>query len=165
MNFSSRIAQLIHEDHSETVALIELLEDMIAKAGRKTPDIADDTVNKTLKKTADLIAHETRHHFQFEENKLFPILEEAGDQAIGAHLREEHAAILPLGEQVESMANSALADGFNDRSWSDFRNLTGEMTERMLAHIQKEEMALLPLLEDMLDPETDMELSEAFAAA
>ena len=165
MNFSSRIAQLIHEDHSETITLIELLEDMVAKAGRKTPDVADDVVSKTLKKTADLIVHETRHHFQFEENRLFPILEEAGDQAIGAHLREEHAAILPLGEQVEALATAALAEGFDDNSWANFRNLTGEMTERMLAHIQKEEMALLPLLEDLLDPETDMELSEAFAAA
>jgi len=165
MNFSRRIAQLIHEDHSETITLIERLEDMIAKAGRKMPDAANDVVNKTLKKTADLIAHETRQHFKFEENKLFPILEEAGDQAIGAHLREEHAAILPLGEQVETLAIAALAEGFNDNSWAEFKNLTGEMTERMLAHIQKEEMALLPLLEDLLDPETEMELSEAFAAA
>lgn len=165
MDFSSRVAQLIHEDHSETITLIELLEDMIAKARRNTPDVSDMLVSKTLKKTAEMIAHETRHHFYFEENLLFPILEEAGDVAIGAHLREEHAAILPLGERVEALANTALADGFTDASWVEFRNVTGEMTERMLSHIQKEEMALLPLLEDLLDPETDMELSEAFAAA
>ena len=165
MDFSSRIAQLIHEDHSETIALIELLEEMVVKARRKTPDASDPQVSKTLQKTAAMIAHETRGHFNFEETMLFPILEEAGDVAIGAHLREEHASILPLGERVETLASAALTDGFNDASWAEFRNLTGEMTERMLAHIQKEEMALLPLLEDLLDPETDMELSQAFASA
>lgn len=165
MDFTSRIAQLIHEDHSETIALIESLEEMVAKARRNTPDVNDPQVSKTLKKAAEMIAHETRGHFHFEENNLFPLLEEAGDVAIGAHLREEHASILPLGERAETLANDALANGFTDESWKEFRNLTGEMTERMLSHIQKEEMALLPLLEDLLDPETDMELSEAFAAA
>lgn len=162
MNFSCRIAQLLHEDHRETIGLIEMLEDMVGRARRKTPDANDPTVRKVLEKTAGMIAHETRHHFAFEEDELFTRLEAAGDVGIGAHLREEHSAILPLGERTEALANAALADGFTDASWAEFRTLTGELTERMLAHIQKEEMALLPMLDDLLDPETDMALSMAF---
>jgi hypothetical protein len=39
------------------------------------------------------------------------------------------------------------------------------MVERQVAHIQKETMALLPLLEDLLDDDADRELSFAYAAA
>ena len=67
-----------------------------------------------------------------------------GDEAIGAHLKEEHDAILPLGKQLAAMARSALENGFDEVGWNAFRGATGELVERMLAHIQKEEMALLP---------------------
>lgn len=165
MEFSRRMAQLLHEDHRETIALIEMLEDMIGRAKRKTPDVNDPAVGKTLQKTADMIAREIRFHFGFEEDELFTRLEDAGDVGIGAHLREEHQAILPLGEKAGELAELALSNGFTDESWLTFRSLAGELTERMLSHIQKEEMALLPMLEDLLDPETDMQLAEEFAAA
>jgi len=38
------------------------------------------------------------------------------------------------------------------------------MVERQVSHIQKETMALLPMLDDLLDDETDRELSFAYAA-
>jgi len=34
------------------------------------------------------------------------------------------------------------------------------LAERLSAHIEKEEMALLPMLEDFLDAETDMTFAE-----
>lgn len=40
-----------------------------------------------------------------------------------------------------------------------------EIVERQVAHIQKETMALLPLLDDLLDDDTDRELSMAYASA
>ena len=39
-----------------------------------------------------------------------------------------------------------------------------ELIERMVSHIQKETMALLPMLDDLLDEETDRELAFAYAA-
>ncbi len=40
-----------------------------------------------------------------------------------------------------------------------------EIVERQVSHIQKETMALLPLLDDLLDDDTDRELSMAYASA
>ena len=164
MEFTRRISQLLHEDHAATIALIEAQENMIAAARATPPDANDPKIRETLESTAALIDHEVRHHFTFEEDELFTRLEEAGDVGIGMHLREEHAAILPLGERVGALAAAALEKGFDAASWAEFRNNAGELIERMLAHIQKEEMALLPILDDLLDGETDMELSELFAA-
>ena len=87
-----------------------------------------------------------------------------GDADIGEHLREEHKAILPVGEQVASLARTALDGSFDDQSWPQFKAQAGELIERMLAHIQKEEMALLPVLDELLDPQTDFELSENYGS-
>lgn len=165
MSFSRRTAQLLHEDHQATVAVIESLDQLIAKAKKKAPDIADPMVQKTLRNAGGAIEEEVSEHFAFEENELFTRLEEMGDVGIGMHLRGEHQALLPLGQSVAGMAREALENGFTDDSWTRFRNTAAELIERMLAHIQKEEMALLPALEDLLDPETDMELSTAYADA
>lgn len=162
MQFSRRTAQLLHEDHRETLAMIEELEGLLARAKRTPPDITDPATRKILETAATAIEQEIRGHFAFEENELFTRLADMGDEDIGTHLRGEHHAILPVGEQVSALAKAALQDGFSDRSWPQFKSQTGELIERMLAHIQKEEMALLPMLEDLLDPETDLELSESY---
>lgn len=79
------------------------------------------------------------------------------------HLTEEHQAMLPVAKQVANIARRCLATGFTDQTWSEFTSCSGELIERMLSHIQKEEMALLPMVEELLDPETDMELAEAYS--
>ncbi|WP_370399416.1 hemerythrin domain-containing protein [Sulfitobacter sp. JB4-11] len=165
MSFTRRTAQLLHEDHQQTIVVIEALDQLIARARKKAPDTTDPTVRSTLEKATGAIEEEISDHFAFEENELFTRLEEMGDVSIGEHLRSEHRALLPLGEEVGRLAREALANGFTTESWTAFRNTTGELIERMFAHIQKEEMALLPTLEDLLDSDTDMELSTAYSAA
>ena len=163
MSFSRRTAQLLHEDHQRTIVVIESLDQMIARARKKAPDTGDPVVRQTLDNAARTIEEEIGQHFGFEEDELFTRLEDMGDVSIGEHLRDEHRALLPLGQTVGEMARTALEHGFNDESWATFRNVSGELIERMFAHIQKEEMALLPAIEDLLDAETDMELSTAYA--
>ncbi len=163
MDFTRRTAQLLHEDHQATINVLEALDQMIAKARRKVPDISDPSVLKTLQMAASAIEEETSQHFTFEEEELFTRLEEMGDVGIGQHLRGEHQAMLPLGVAVAQMAREAIENGFDEQTWPPFRNTAGELIERMFAHIQKEEMALLPALEDLLDPETDMELATRYA--
>ena len=163
MDFTRRTAQLLHEDHQATIQVIEALDELIAKARRTAPDISDPAVRKTLQTASETIEEEISEHFAFEEDELFTRLEEMGDVAIGEHLRAEHQALLPVGQEVAKMARAAMEDGFSDQTWPPFRNAAGELIERMFAHIQKEEMALLPALDDLLDAETDMELSTNYA--
>lgn len=163
MNFTRRTAQLLHEDHQATIGVIEGLDQLLAKARKKAPDINDPMVQKVLKNTAGTIDEEVSVHFAFEENELFTRLEEVGDLAIGEHLRGEHRAMLPLGQSVAKMAASGLENGFDAGDWDEFRTTAAELVERMFVHIQKEEMALLPALDELLDDETDMVLSTAYS--
>jgi len=163
MSFSRRTAQLLHEEHQATIAVIESLDQLLEKSRKKAPNAADPSVAKTLNATGNAIEEEVSNHFEFEENELFTRLEDMGDVGIGTHLREEHRTLLPLGKSVAEKARDAMANGFTDETWTEFRTVSAELIERMFAHIQKEEMALLPALEDLLDAETDMEISTAYA--
>ena len=82
-----------------------------------------------------LLEHDTGAHFDFEESELFVRMAEAGE--------------------------SDIAEADFDR----FKRGVLEIVERQVAHIQKETMALLPLLDDLLDDDTDRELSMLYASA
>jgi hemerythrin-like domain-containing protein len=162
MSFTNRISQTLHDEHRATIALLERLEQLIARHRRSVPDIGDRAVAQLLSDLANGVAGEVQRHFDFEEQQLFTYLDAIGDRAIGAHLTEEHAAMRPLGLRVSEMAREAAARGFNETDWGEFRLLGGELCERMLAHIQKEEMALLPLFDEGMDPETETRLYQDY---
>jgi len=163
MDFSCRTAALLHDDHQATIRVIESLEQLLAKAKRVAPTVDNAAQMRVLDQVATAIEGEIESHFTFEETELFPRLAELGDVGITVHLTDEHAAILPLGKTLAKQARTAASAGFPGETWSQFRENAGELIERMFTHIQKEEMALLPILEDVLDPETDMELSTNYA--
>jgi hemerythrin-like domain-containing protein len=163
--FSNRVSQVLHDEHRATVALMERLEQLVSRHRRGTPPDAND--RGTAQLLMDLstgVQSEVERHFNFEETRLFPFLDAIGDEAIGAHLTDEHSAMRPLGLRVATLAREAASEGFDQARWDEFRRLGEELWERMLAHVQKEEMALLPLLEENMDSETEMRLFEEYAA-
>ena len=64
----------------------------------------------------------------------------------------------PLITQLCETAQATKERGFDAESWNQFRRLGAELCGQLSAHIQKEEMALLPLLEDNMDAETESQL-------
>ncbi len=165
MDFTSRVSQTLHEEHRATVALMERLERLLARHRRGNPPPSGEReVTQLLSDLATSLETEVQRHFDFEEKQLFAYLNAMGDEAIGAHLTDEHAAIRPLGTRVAALGREAIAQGFDDAKWSEFRQLGQELSERLLAHVQKEEMALLPVLEGSMDPDTDARLYEEYVA-
>jgi len=162
MSFTNRISETLHEEHRATIALMERLEQLIARHRRSPPDTEDRAVAQLLSDLAAGVTAEVQRHFDFEEHQLFSFLDAIGDSAIGAHLTDEHSAMRPLGLRLSEMARAAAASGFHEASWAEFRRLAGELCERMLAHIQKEEMALLPLFEESMDSETEARLYQEY---
>lgn len=162
MNFTNRISQVLHEEHRATIALMEKLEQLIARHRKSVPEREDQFVSKLLSDLSTGVQSEVERHFDFEEGQLFPYLEAAGDDAIGAHLTSEHEAMRPLGLQLAALAREASGQGFDQARWDEFRRVGLELCERMLAHVQKEEMALLPLLDEVMDPDSEARLYESY---
>ena len=102
-------------------------------------------------------------HFDFEERELFPRMADAGDGDMAALLIEEHDAIRAVAAELLPLARTAAAGTLDEPGWEAFKRSALEMVERQVAHIQKETMALLPLLDDLLDEDTDRELAFAYA--
>jgi hemerythrin-like domain-containing protein len=160
--FSNRVSQTLHDEHRATVALMERLEALIASHRGNAPDTTRSEISRLLLETASGVEADVRRHFDFEEQHLFSFLESFGDEAIGAHLADEHTAMRPIGERLAVLAREAAAQGFSEEAWAEFRRIGQELCERMLFHVQKEEMALLPVLEENMDSETEARLYEDY---
>jgi len=155
--FANRISQTLHEEHSATIELMERLESAFS---RKKPVGADDPL---LRDIVAAIENDTIRHFDFEESHLFPLLASVGDQLIGDHLTEEHSFMRPVAQKLENLCRAAQQNGFDDEGWKQFQRAGAEFVQRMLIHVQKEEMALLPLIEGAMDSATEARLFAAYA--
>ncbi len=165
MDFRFSISRMLHDEHRATIEMLDGVEDLLARGGRGLPDLDSPATRTMLANLAAMIDDEVSRHFAFEETELFCRLDDIGDSGIGAHLTGEHQAILPVAERVAALARGAVANGMTEGDWEEFRALAAELIERMLSHIQKEEMALLPMLEETLDPEQDLALVESYGTA
>lgn len=163
MSFTNRISQALHEEHRVTVALMERLEQLVARHRRGgPPDFRDSAIVGLLSDLSTSLEHEVQRHFAFEEDCLFTYLSAIGDDAIGAHLTDEHAVMRPLGVRVTKLAVGAMTTGFDGPRWQEFCRVSQDLCERLLAHVEKEEMALLPLIEESMDPETEARLVQEY---
>lgn len=163
-SFDHQITRTLHDEHLATISVLERLEGVFQKNGPKKTPVGDNPdITSLLGDIINLVECDVKNHFTFEEEKLFPLLSAMGDSPISYILTGEHNVILPLGNLLSELAKAARTDGFSDASWVQFRQSGVELIERMISHIQKEEMALLPMLEDIVEEDEDAELMMAYS--
>ncbi len=163
VNFSNRISQRLHEEHRATIALVERIENLLARQRQSgVPDVNDRGTAQLLADLSAGLEIEVLRHFAFEEDKIFAYLEAAGEAAIGEHLTSEHQAMRPIGVRLAALARTAGAQGFDAAGWDEFRRLGSDLCERLRAHVDKEDMALLPLLDETMDTETEARLFQEY---
>jgi hemerythrin-like domain-containing protein len=143
-----QVTRRLHEEHVEAISLCSRLE---AWAAGAQGDAA------LLRAAAAALAGEVERHFAFEESALFPRLAAAGEGDLVELLLEEHAS-------VRAAARRFIAAVTADASDPGLKPLALEVAERLASHAQKEEMSLLPTLDNLLDEGTDYELACAYAA-
>lgn len=162
MSFRNRVCQTLHDEHFATIALMQRLEQTLAQYRNTVPDAHDQTIAKLMSDLAVGVESELARHFAFEEDELFSYLSAAGEEVLSAHLSEEHAVIRPLGAALVKLIGAVRAQGFDAGRWDEFRRLGREFSERLVAHAQKEEMALLPLLDETMEAESEAQLYERY---
>ncbi len=156
---SSQVSRILDEEHRNNIALLGKVEQALGRAPRFEAGIAG-----LIGQFVRALEHDVDRHFLFEEEQLFPRMTEAGDGGMAALLAEEHAAIREVAAELLPLARMAAAGAIDEANWSALRRTALELGERQVAHIQKETMALLPLLDDLLDEADDRELAFAYAA-
>ena len=163
MAFERRITGILHDEHMATLALLAAIEELLAGGKQRPPALDAQSIRSTLEKISAAIEDEVCRHFTFEEEQLFTRMAEHGDDALGQDLEREHEVILPIGLQLSALAQRALKQGFSGDDWSEFFALGGEFVSRLQPHVDKEEMALLPIVDEIIDRETDFALCEMYA--
>jgi len=164
MDFERLIARRLHEEHLASLALLGRLEGALAQAARHPPPAGDAAWATLVRDVAAAYAEEVEHHFGFEERELFPRLAAAGEPGIGQLLAEEHESIRAVAAGLLPALRATLDGATAAPAWDTLRSRGFELVERMQSHIQKEEMALLPMIEDLIDAPTDEALSMTYAA-
>lgn len=154
MFYSRQTSLRLHEEHLATVQLWGRLEQSIAAR------VPETELTALLQNCSAALADEVTRHFEFEERELFTRLAQAGDGDIAALLTEEHETIRSAARALRELLALPQPD---TAARQRLRTLALELAERLVAHVQKEEMALLPALEDLLDEETDRDLALAYA--
>jgi hemerythrin-like domain-containing protein len=154
----TQVGRMLDEEHHTNLDLLGRLEQAAVRHQR-----LDAATLALLGEFARALEHDVTRHFAFEEEQLFPRLEDSGDGAIAALMRQEHDDIRALAEELLPLARQAAGGGLEEAGWRELRQGVLEMVERQVAHIQKETMAVLPLLDDLLDPMDDAELALAYA--
>jgi hemerythrin-like domain-containing protein len=158
MNFSGQVSRILDEEHRSNLDLLGKVEQALTRAPRFDPALSG-----LIGQFARALEHDIGRHFKFEEDELFPLMEEAGDGEMAGLLVEEHQAIREVAAELLPVARAAAAGRIDEAGWALLRRSSMELVERQVAHIQKETMALLPLLDDMLDEDKDRDLAFAYA--
>lgn len=151
-------SRILHDDHMATIALLGEVERVVL-SHRAVPVQGDQETGRFIDRLCKTLDGEIAGHFDFEEASVFPALAEYGMADLGDLLIEEHHVIRNAMNDVVASAGTARAGGFSPEAWGAFRRLCGELVERLTSHIEKEERALIPEMEDALTPEIDTELA------
>ena len=165
MSFQRQVSRALDDEHRANLDVLGRVEQAFARAPRKTPGSGVPELRELARALVRHAEDETGRHFDFEERELFPRMGDAGDGDMAALLAEEHDAIRAVCAEMLPLARGAAAGTLDDAGFDALRRCVQELVERQVAHIQKETMALLPLLDDLLDEDTDRELAFAYASA
>lgn len=163
MEFIRQVNRRLHEEHEATLQLCARLERRLGGAARSSPPAADDGETLLLLRgAATALADEVARHFEFEEAELFPRLAEAGEGDLAELLAEEHAVIRSVARRFTELQVAMREGALDPAGWQQLRVHALELAERLASHAQKEEMSLLPAVDELLDDASDRELFSAY---
>jgi hemerythrin-like domain-containing protein len=160
MSYRRNVSHALDEEHRANLDLLGRVEQAFVRArtGAGDPELA-----RLAGALGRHLEQDIGRHFDFEERELFPRMADAGDGDIAALLTEEHDVIRAVARELLPLARAAAAGTLDATGWDALKRGALELVERQVAHIQKETMALLPLLDDLLDEDTDRELALGYA--
>ncbi len=157
--FNTQVGRMLDDEHRNALDLLGRVEVALARA-----KACDAQLAALLREFADAMEVDFQRHFCFEEAHVFPLLDAAGESMVAVML-QEHEDIRAVAAEVLPLARQAAGGGVAQDAWEPLRLGVLELVDRQVSHIQKETVAILPLLEDLLDARADGELALEYASA
>jgi len=163
MELTRQISRKLHQEHVAVLDLLARFEQSLARL--REPPAGDDPLWRGLLSQLDTaLQYEITRHFDLEEDQLFPRLHQRGEGDLAELLFEEHEAIRAVAGPLLGLIARAAAGELDAAGWKALKVSGLELVERLGSHAQKEEGALVPLVDEMLDEQTDRDLASDYAA-
>ena len=158
------VSRALDDEHRATLDLLGRVEQAFARAPRPGTDEAAEVPASRLRwrsssRSTSPVISISRRRSCFRGS---PTRATATSPSL---LREEHDTIRAVAAELLPLARAAAAGTLDDAGFAALKRGAPELVERLVAHIQKETMALLPSLDDLLDEDTDRELAFAYVSA
>jgi hemerythrin-like domain-containing protein len=161
MEFARQISRKLHEEHLAILDLLGRFEQALVRL-RDQPPAGDPVWRRLLSQLDAALQYELTRHFDLEEDQLFPRLHQRGEGDLAELLFEEHEAIRAVAGPLLGLIARAQAGELDGAGWKALKVSGLELAERLGSHAQKEQSALVPLVDEMLDEQTDRELSSEY---
>jgi hemerythrin-like domain-containing protein len=165
MTNSAALSDLLHQEHLHTLAVLNDMEDLVSDTRARPLDVNDRHDRSRLKAFMGMIEQDILKHYRFEEDVLFPRLDEVGLAPITQMLAQEHDAVRSMTDALQSTAEAAFDGGFDATTWKDFRDGVMDLVYSVSFHIQKEEMGVIRQLAAALGDDADVELGRRYLAS
>jgi hypothetical protein len=130
--FRRQTSRQLHEEHLHEIGLLDRLAGAAARLGG-APPAPDDAL-------------------------WGPLLREQGHGDLADLLLEEHQVIRQVARPLLDVVARARAGSPDQAGWKSLRLLILELVDRLGAHARMEEDALVPVVEEILDDNTDLEI-------
>ena len=164
MELRKQITRRLHDEHEAVFSLAARVTRAFGgRSADSMPDLAAPLWSALLRDLQVALEFEIAGHFDIEERELFPILVEAGAGDMVGMLDDEHRAIRAVAAPLIELLQKSRDAGLDTADWRALRALGLDLCERLDAHAHKEEIAMLPALETVLDDERDGELIASYA--
>jgi len=163
MEFERQISRKLHEEHMGTLSLLSRFESALIRLGEQPPGRDDPVWHGLLGQLGEVLQYEITRHFDLEEDQLFPRLHQCGEGELAELLFEEHEAIRSTVRPLLGLIARAAAGELDAAAWKGFKISGLQLVEQLGSHAQREEGALVPLVDQMLDEQTDRDLWNEYA--
>jgi len=164
MEFQRQISRKLYEEHIAVIGLLERFGQALAGLkAQQQPAASDALWSVLLAQLGSALQHEITRHFALEEDQLFPLLHARGEGELAELLLEEHEAIREVAHPLLELVSRARLGELDGAGWRSLKANGLELVERLTSHAQKEQGALVPLVDEMLDERTDDALWNEYA--
>jgi hemerythrin-like domain-containing protein len=158
MELQRQISRKLYEEHIAVIDLLGRFGRALQRLGASPPAADDPVWRVLLAQVGTALEHEITRHFDLEETQLFPRLHARGEGDLAELLFEDHEMIREVTRPLLGLVARAQAGGLDAAGWRALKASGLELVERLSAHAEKEQGALVPLVDEMLDEATDLEL-------
>lgn len=164
MDLQRQVSRRLYNEHVAILDLLSRFAQVLSRPGG--PPTAQDPVWSTLVPSLEsALLYEISRHFDFEEEQLFPRMHQNGQGDVAELLFEDHETIRPKVPPLLALLAKVRMGQLDEPGWRSLKATGLELVDLLGSHAEKEQGALVPLIDDLIDEATDQELLETYALA